>query len=90
MDGQAMDPKELVMQLVQTFGPELIQAVLMDEKIFGMLQQFVQAVGQMQPEQKQQLAQIIQQIAQQGAGNQEQMSQEPLPEEQSGRNPFAG
>ena len=74
------DPKELVMQLVQTFGADFIAAILSDEAALSMLAQFVHAVGQMQPEQRQQLAQAIGQMAQQGGGAEEQMAQEQAPQ----------
>ena len=96
MNGQGTDPKELVMQLIQTLGADFVMAVLTDDALLNMMAQFIQAVGQMQPEQRQQLAQIVQQMAQQGAGNAEQTEQE-APQQsaagyggQQGGNPFAG
>jgi hypothetical protein len=60
------DPKEMIMALIQTLGPELVIALLTDDKLLGVIASFVKAVGQMQPEQRQQLAQLVQQMAQQG------------------------
>ena len=95
MDGQGTDPKELVMQLIQTLGADFVIGVLTDDALLNMMVQFIQAVGQMQPEQRQQMAQIVQQIAQQGAGNAEQTEQS-APQQspagyggQQGGNPFA-
>lgn len=88
-----MDPKELVMQVVQVLGPEVVIGMLSDPNLLNMVVQFAQAVGQLQDGEKQQLAQIVQQMAQQGSGNAEQQAQG---QSQSGvfgggaeQNPFA-
>lgn len=88
-----MDPKELVMQVVQVLGPEVVIGMLTDPNVMNMVSQFAQAVGQLQDGEKQQLAQIVQQMAQQGSGNAEQQAQG---QSQSGafggqaeQNPFA-
>jgi hypothetical protein len=70
-----MDPKELVMQIVQVLGPEVVIGMLTDPNLLNMVVQFAQAVGQLQDGEKQQLAQVVQQMAQQGAGNAEQQAQ---------------
>lgn len=70
-----MDPKELVMQVVQVLGPEVVIGMLTDPNLLNMVVQFAQAVGQLQDGEKQQLAQIVQQMAEQGGGNAEQQAQ---------------
>lgn len=70
-----MDPKELVMQLIQTLGAEFVIAVLSDENLLGMIATFVQEVSKLQPEERQKLVEVVQQLAQEQGGG------EPAPTE---------
>jgi len=74
-----MDPKELVMQLIQTLGAEFVIAMLSDDKMLQMVGMFAQEVGKLQPEERQKLVEVVTQLAQQGGGG-EQAPTEPDPE----------
>ena len=88
-----MDPKELVMQVVQVLGPEVVIGMLADPNVLQIVSQFVQAVGQLQDADKQKLAEIVQQMATQGSGNEQQQGGQPSESGAFGggqqQNPFA-
>ena len=86
----AGDQSQVILQLVELLGIEMVTKMLTDDQYMQSVAAFVDVVKQLQPEQKQELLSMIQQMT--GGGGQEQPAAEPsaqmFPGEQPQKNAF--